>query len=80
MSMAFLVNDKTPMVWRGPMAAVHCSRCYCRRYGVNWIIWLLICLQELAIYNLRCQEVAVDGAVIVTTPQDIALQDAIKRD
>lgn len=80
MSMGFLTdNDDTPLIWRGPMLHSVIQQ-FLRQ--VNWgeLDYLLIDLPpgtgdvQLSI----TQTVPLMGAVIVSTPQDIALQDARK--
>ena len=39
MSMAYLSSERTPMVWRGPMAAALWCRCWSRPSGASWTIW-----------------------------------------
>ena len=79
MSMAFLVNDKTPMVWRGPMASGALQQMLLQTLWGE-LDYLIVDMPPGTgdIQLTLSQKVAVDGAVIVTTPQDIALQDAIK--
>ena len=79
MSMAFFVSDDTPMIWRGPM--VHGAIMQFLR-DVIWgdLDYLLVDLPpgtgdaQLSISQL----VPLTGAVIVTTPQDVALLDSKK--
>jgi ATP-binding protein involved in chromosome partitioning len=79
MSVGFLIDPDTPMVWRGPMAAPRRSTsCSTRRAGRNSITWWSTCRREPATSSSPWQKVPVTGAVIVTTPQDIALLDARK--
>ena len=79
MSMAFLVSDKTPMVWRGPMASGALQQMLLQTLWGE-LDYLIVDMPPGTgdIQLTLSQKVAVDGAVIVTTPQDIALQDAIK--
>ena len=79
MSMGYLVTDKTPMVWRGPMVSGALQQM------LNQTLWqdldyLIIDLPPGTgdIQLTLSQQVPVNGAVIVTTPQDIALADAVK--
>lgn len=79
MSMAYLVDVKDPMVWRGPMVAGAFQQL------LNQTAWgeLDVLLIDMPpgtgdIQLTLAQKVPVDGAVIVTTPQDIALLDARK--
>ncbi len=78
-SMALFLNDETPVIWRGPMVAKLESEFL---FNVEWgdLDCLVIDLPpgtgdaQLTI----TQRVALDGGVIVTTPQEIALLD-VKR-
>ncbi len=79
MSMAYLVTDRTPMVWRGPMAGGALAQM------LEQTLWgeldyLVIDMPPGTgdIQLTLSQKARVAGAVIVTTPQDIALQDAQK--
>ena len=79
MSMGFLVTDRTPMVWRGPMAGGALAQM------LEQTLWgeldyLVIDMPPGTgdIQLTLSQKAKVSGAVIVTTPQDIALQDAQK--
>lgn len=79
MSMAFMVDVREPMVWRGPMVAGAFQQM------LNQTLWdevdyLFIDMPPGTgdIQLTLAQKVPVDGAVIVTTPQDIALLDARK--
>lgn len=79
MSMAFLVNDKTPMVWRGPMVSGALQQLLTQ---TQWddIDYLVVDMPPGTgdIQLTFAQKVPATGAVIVTTPQDIALLDAKK--
>jgi len=78
-SMGFFVTDKTPIIWRGPMvmSAVR-----------QFLMDTLWGTQDFLIVDLPpgtgdaqltlAQQVALDGVVIVTTPQDVALLDATR--
>ena len=79
MSMGFLVNEQTPMIWRGPMVI---SAIKTMTQKVLWKD------RDVIIIDMPpgtgdtqltfAQEVKIDGAVIVSTPQDLALLD-VKR-
>ncbi|RXG54521.1 Iron-sulfur protein NUBPL [Armadillidium vulgare] len=79
MSMGFLVDEKDPVVWRGPMVMSAVQRLLLR---TSWgaLDYLILDLPpgtgdtQLSISQL----IEVNGAVIVSTPQDIALIDARK--
>jgi ATP-binding protein involved in chromosome partitioning len=79
MSIGFLIEEETPMIWRGPMVTQALEQLL---NETNWadLDYLVIDLPpgtgdtQLTL----AQKVPVSGAVIVTTPQDIALLDARK--
>ena len=79
MSMAYLVTEDTPMVWRGPMAAGALTQILNQ---TQWgeLDYLLIDMPPGTgdVQLTLSQKYAVSGAAIVTTPQDIALADAKK--
>lgn len=79
MSMGYLVDDKTPMVWRGPMATGALQQLI---FQTDWqdLDYLFVDMPPGTgdIQLSLSQQVPVSGAVIVTTPQDIALLDAKK--
>ncbi|WP_084631997.1 iron-sulfur cluster carrier protein ApbC [Oceanospirillum maris] len=79
MSMAYLVTEKTPMVWRGPMVSGAFQQMLTQ---TDWpaLDYLLIDMPPGTgdVQLTLAQKVQVNGAVIVTTPQDIALLDAKK--
>lgn len=79
MSMGYLVTEKTPMVWRGPMVSGALQQMLGQ---TKWddLDYLVIDMPPGTgdIQLTLSQKVPVTGAVIVTTPQDIALLDAIK--
>lgn len=79
MSMGYLVTEKTPMVWRGPMVSGALTQM------INQTVWqdldyLIVDMPPGTgdIQLTLSQQVPVSAAAIVTTPQDIALLDAIK--
>jgi len=79
MSMGYLVTERTPMVWRGPMAGGALAQM------LEQTLWgeldyLVIDMPPGTgdIQLTLSQKASVAGAVIVTTPQDIALMDAQK--
>ena len=79
MSIGFLVDEETPMIWRGPMVTQALQQLL---KDTNWtdLDYLIIDLPPGTgdIQLTLAQQVPVSGAVIVTTPQDIALLDARK--
>jgi ATP-binding protein involved in chromosome partitioning len=78
-SIGFFLNDKSPVIWRGPMVmgAV--------RQFLKDTLWGT---QDFLVVDLPpgtgdaqltlAQQVALDGVVIVTSPQDVALADALR--
>jgi ATP-binding protein involved in chromosome partitioning len=78
-SIGFFLNDKAPVIWRGPMVMGAVKQ------FLKDTMWGT---QDFLIVDLPpgtgdaqltlAQEVAIDGAVIVTTPQDVALADALR--
>lgn len=79
MSIGFMVSEDTPMIWRGPMVA---STIKTFTGKVLWenIDFLIIDMppgtgDALLTFS---QEIDIDGAVIITTPQDIAIIDVKK--
>ena len=79
MSIGFLVDVETPMVWRGPMATQALKQLLTE---TNWqdLDYLIVDMPPGTgdIQLTLSQSVPLTGAVIVTTPQDIALLDARK--
>ena len=79
MSMAYLVTENTPMVWRGPMVAGALIQIMTQ---TQWgeLDYLIVDMPPGTgdIQLTMGQKFPVAGAVIVTTPQDIALADARK--
>ena len=79
MSMGFLVDEETPMIWRGPMVMSALSQLL---REVEWAPLDVLVLDmppgtgdaQLTV----AQQVPLAGAVIVSTPQDLALIDARK--
>lgn len=79
MSIGFLVDTETPMVWRGPMVTGALEQLL---RDTKWrdLDYLVIDLPPGTgdIQLTLAQKIPVTGAIIVTTPQDIALLDARK--
>lgn len=79
MSMGYLVTEQTPMVWRGPMATGALMQMLNQtRWGA--LDYLVVDMPPGTgdIQLTLAQKASMAGAVIVTTPQDIALLDARK--
>ncbi len=79
MSMSFLITEKTPMVWRGPMVSGALQQLLGQTLWDD-LDYLIVDMPPGTgdIQLTLSQRVPVAGAVIVTTPQDIALIDARK--
>jgi ATP-binding protein involved in chromosome partitioning len=79
MSIGYLVDDRQPMAWRGPMVTSALTQLLNQ---TNWhdLDYLFIDMPPGTgdIQLTLAQRVPVSGAVIVTTPQDVALADARK--
>jgi len=79
MSIGYLIDEDTPMIWRGPMVTSALEQLL---NDTNWrnLDYLVIDLPPGTgdIQLTLCQKIPVSGAIIVTTPQDIALLDARK--
>ena len=79
MSMGFMVEEDTPMIWRGPMVMSALQQMI---FDVNWgELDILIVDMPPGTGDAQltmAQKVPLTGAVIVSTPQDIALLDARK--
>ena len=79
MSMSFLTSDRTPAVWRGPMASGALQQLLTQTHWQN-VDYLVVDMPPGTgdIQLTMSQSVPMSGVVIVTTPQDIALLDARK--
>jgi len=82
MSIGFLVESDTPMIWRGPMATSALTQLLNDTLwgGDEGLDYLLVDLPPGTgdIQLTLAQKIPVAGAVIVTTPQDVATLDARK--
>jgi ATP-binding protein involved in chromosome partitioning len=78
-SIGFMIDTDTPMVWRGPMVTQALEQLL---RDTNWrdLDYLIVDMPPGTgdIHLTLSQKIPVTGAVIVTTPQDIALLDARK--
>lgn len=79
MSIGFLVDIETPMVWRGPMVSSALTQLFNDTLWDN-LDYLVIDLPPGTgdIQLTLSKKVPVSGAVLITTPQDIALLDVRK--
>jgi ATP-binding protein involved in chromosome partitioning len=79
MSLGFLVDEKTPMIWRGPMVAGAIKTL------TEKVLWkdldFLIIDMPPGTGDTQltfAQDVKIDGAIIVSTPQELALMDVTR--
>lgn len=79
MSMGYLVDEQTPMIWRGPMISQALQQML---NDTNWAPcdYMILDLPPGTgdIQLTMAQKIPISGAVIVTTPQDVALADVYK--
>lgn len=79
MSIGFLVDTDAPMIWRGPMIASASMQMF---HNVYWgqLDYLIVDLPPGTgdIQLTIAQKINVAGAIIVSTPQDVALKDVIR--
>ncbi len=77
MSIGYLIGESSPMVWRGPMVSMALQQLL-NDTQWNEMDYLVIDLPPGTgdIQLTLVQKIPVNGAVIVTTPQDLALIDA----
>lgn len=82
MSIGLLVDQDTPMIWRGPMATSALTQLLgdTRWGGEDGLDYLVVDLPPGTgdIQLTLAQKIPVAGAVVVTTPQDVATLDARK--
>ena len=79
MSMGFLVDEKTPMIWRGPMV-ISAIKTLTQKVTWNNLDFLVIDMPPGTgdTQLTFAQDIKIDGVIIVSTPQDLALID-VKR-
>ena len=79
MSIGFLIDQKNPLIWRGPMIIKAIKQML---HGVVWngVDTLIIDLPPGTgdVQLTLCQKLKISGVIIVSTPQELALIDAIK--
>ena len=79
MSISYLIDENTPMVWRGPMVSSALQQLLMQTQWDALDVLLIDMPPGTGDIQLTLsQKVPVDGAIVVTTPQDIALLDAKK--
>jgi len=76
MSLGFLVDEKTPMIWRGPMV-ISAIKTLTEKVAWKDLDFLIIDMPPGTgdTQLTFAQDVKIDGAIIVSTPQELALMD-----
>ncbi len=79
LSIGFFIEPADPLVWRGPMAT-NALRQLIGQADWGELDYLIVDLPPGTsdIHLTLVQEIAVTGAIVVTTPQEVALADAVK--
>ena len=79
MSIGFLTDEQTPMIWRGPMVT-SAIKTFTQKVGWKDLDFIIVDMPPGTgdTQLTFAQEISVDAAIIVSTPQEIALQD-VKR-
>ena len=79
MSIGFLTDEQTPMIWRGPMVT-SAIKTFTQKVSWKDLDFIIVDMPPGTgdTQLTFAQEISVDGAIIVSTPQEIALQD-VKR-
>ena len=79
MSIGFLTEEQTPMIWRGPMVT-SAIKTFTQKVSWKDLDFIIVDMPPGTgdTQLTFAQEISVDGAIIVSTPQEIALQD-VKR-
>ena len=79
MSIGFLVDEETPMIWRGPMVT-SAIKTFTQKVLWNDLDFIIVDMPPGTgdTQLTFAQEIKVDGVIIISTPQEIALSD-VKR-
>ena len=79
MSIGFLTDEQTPMIWRGPMVT-SAIKTFTQKVSWKNLDFIIVDMPPGTgdTQLTFSQEIKMDGAIIVSTPQEIALQD-VKR-
>ena len=79
MSIGFLTDEQTPMIWRGPMVT-SAIKTFTQKVKWDNLDFIIVDMPPGTgdTQLTFAQEISVDGAIIISTPQEIALQD-VKR-
>ena len=79
MSIGFLTDEQTPMIWRGPMVT-SAIKTFAQKVAWKDLDFIVVDMPPGTgdTQLTFAQEIRMDGAIIISTPQEIALQD-VKR-
>ena len=79
MSIGFLTEEQTPMIWRGPMVT-SAIRTFTQKVAWKDLDFIIVDMPPGTgdTQLTFSQEISMDGVIIISTPQEIALQD-VKR-
>ena len=79
MSIGFLTEEQTPMIWRGPMVT-SAIKTFAQKVSWNNLDFIIVDMPPGTgdTQLTFSQEIKMDGVIIVSTPQELALQD-VKR-
>ena len=79
MSIGFLTDEQTPMIWRGPMVT-SAIKTFAQKVDWKDLDFIIVDMPPGTgdTQLTFAQEIKLDGVIIVSTPQEIALQD-VKR-
>ena len=79
MSIGFLTDEQTPMIWRGPMVT-SAIKTFTQKVAWKDLDFIIVDMPPGTgdTQLTFAQEISMDGAIIISTPQEIALQD-VKR-
>ena len=79
MSIGFLTEEQTPMIWRGPMVT-SAIKTFTQKVSWKDLDFIIVDMPPVTgdTQLTFSQEINMDGVVIVSTPQELALQD-VKR-
>ena len=76
MSIGFLVDEQTPMIWRGPMVT-SAIKTFTQKVAWKDLDFIVVDMPPGTgdTQLTFAQEIKMDGVIIISTPQEIALQD-----
>jgi len=79
MSIGFLTEEQTPMIWRGPMVT-SAIKTFTQKVAWNNLDFIIVDMPPGTgdTQLTFSQEIKMDGVIIISTPQELALQD-VKR-